>query len=254
VQGNQEVFRALAASQRDLASLVTTFNSTMAALSARQNELQQTISLLPPLLRVTQTSDSALDRSFPPTKAFARALLPSISKLDPTIGLGLPWLAQSTQLMSSRELGGLVRYLTPAIQNTGATITTTKALVKQADLLGRCFEHNIVPTGNQRIKDPPSTTGLRVYQELFQSGVGIASATQGFDGNGRYLRASAGGGSILTQTSGKSIDGPLFGHAVLQPLGTRPAFPGSPPPVRSDVACFKNAAPNLNKVVTGGTP
>jgi hypothetical protein len=47
------------------------------------------------------------------------------------------------------------------------------------------------------------------------------------------------------------FQGPLHGNAVLPPLGTRPAWPGQPPPLRSDVPCFKNSAPNLNNVRTG---
>ena len=44
------------------------------------------------------------------------------------------------------------------------------------------------------------TTGLMAYQELFQSAVGLAGVGQNFDGNGRYLRAAAGGGSDRVQT------------------------------------------------------
>ena len=65
------MFKALAGSGDQLSSFVTTFNATMAALSARQHELSQTISLLPPFLTSAQSSDTALDRSFGPTKEFA---------------------------------------------------------------------------------------------------------------------------------------------------------------------------------------
>jgi phospholipid/cholesterol/gamma-HCH transport system substrate-binding protein len=252
VRGNAEVFRALAASGNQLSSFVSTFNATMAALAARQTELEQTIAVLPPFLRASQATDAALDASFGPTKAFARALTPGISQLGPAINAGIPWVAQASALVSPQELGGLVRDLTPAVQNTGATIPETEALLKQADLLTRCFDHNIVPTGNEVIADPPIGTGQPVYRELFQSAVGLAGAAQNFDGNGRYLRANAGGGDIriatpLTQGGG----GPAYGNAVVQPLGTRPAFAGSPPPVRSDVACYRNGAPQLNDVRTG---
>jgi phospholipid/cholesterol/gamma-HCH transport system substrate-binding protein len=252
VRGNAEVFRALAASGNQLSSFVSTFNATMAALAARQTELERTIAVLPPFLRASQASDAALDKSFGPTKAFARALTPGISQLGPAIDAGIPWVAQATALVSPQELGGLVRYLTPAVQNTGATIPETEALLKQADLLTRCFDHTIVPTGNKVIADPPIGTGQPVYRELFQSAVGIAGAAQNFDGNGRYLRANAGGGDIrvatpLTQGGG----GPAYGNAVVPPLGTRPAFAGSPPPARSDVACYRNSAPALNNVRTG---
>ncbi len=251
VAGNASVFRALAASGSQLASFVTTFNATMAAFAARQQQLSQTIGLLPPFLQRTQSSDTALDASFGPTKAFARALAPGIGQLGPAIDAGLPWLAQASALMSPRELGGLVRYLTPAIQNTGATIATTRSLISQADLLARCFDHNIIPTGNQVIADAPIGSGQPVYRELFQSAVGIAAAAQNFDGNGRYIRANAGGGDHRVQTPSLPGGGPAYGNSVVPTLGTRPAFAGTPPPVRRDVACFRNAVPALNRVATG---
>jgi phospholipid/cholesterol/gamma-HCH transport system substrate-binding protein len=251
VKGGAEVFRALAASGDQLASLVSTFNATMAALAARQQDLSQTIVLLPPFLQRTQTSDTALDASFGPTKAFARALTPGISQLGPAIDAGLPWLVQASALLSPQELGGLVRYLTPAVQNTGATIGETTALLHQADLLTRCFDHNIVPTGNEVIADPPIGTGQPVYRELFQGAVGLAGAAQNFDGNGRYIRANAGGGDVRVTTPSLPGGGPAYGNGVVPTLGTRPAFAGNPPPLRRDVACFKNAVPALNRVTTG---
>ena len=251
VSGNEGVFRALAASGNQLSSFVTTFNATMAALAARQTELAQTIALLPPFLQRTQTSDTALDASFAPTKAFARALLPGIKFVAPALNAGIPWIAQASALSTPQELGGLVKYLTPAIQNTGATIGETTKLINQSDLLSRCFDHNIIPTGNETIADPPIGTGEQVYRELFQSAVGIASASQNFDGNGRYIRANAGGGSIRVTGPPVPTAGPIYGNAVLPVLGSRPAFAGSPPPLKRSVACYKNAKPDLNRVATG---
>jgi phospholipid/cholesterol/gamma-HCH transport system substrate-binding protein len=251
VSGNEGVLRALASSGNQLSSFVSTFNATMAALAARQAELAQTIAVLPPFLERTETSDAALDASFGPTQAFAKALLPGIKFLSPAINAGIPWIAQASALATPQELGGLVKYLTPAIQNTGATIGETTQLINQADLLARCFDHNVVPTGNEVIADPPIGTGQPLYRELFQSAVGIASASQNFDGNGRYIRANAGGGA--TRVTGPSVPsaGPIYGNAVLPILGSRPAFAGSPPPLKRSVACYRNAKPNLNRVSTG---
>jgi hypothetical protein len=226
----------------------------MGTLASRQQQLEQTIALLPSLLRRTQNADSALDASFGPTQEFARALLPGVEQLGPTIDVALPWIAQATKLVSPAELGGLLKHLSPAVQNTGATITSTKKLLSSADVLARCFLHNLIPTGNERLQDPPNTTGLQLYQELFQSAVGIAGAAGNFDGNGRYIRSSAGGGSDQVQTPSVSGVGPLYGNAVLPILGTRPAFAGSPPPLRRNVACYKNPAPNLNSAKTGTGP
>ena len=93
-----------------------------------------------------------------------------------------------------------------------------------------------------------------MYQELLESAVGIAGAGQNFDGNGRYLRSTPAGGSTAVQTSVLGTQGPLFGNAVVPPLGTRPAWPGQAPPVKSGTPCFQNAAPNLNRVSTGAGP
>jgi phospholipid/cholesterol/gamma-HCH transport system substrate-binding protein len=254
VVGNEQVFKALAASDGQLASFVSTFNATMAALAARQQDLAQTIALLPPVLRSTESSDSALDASFGPTKQFARTILPGVKQLGPTITAALPWLHQATALASPSELRGLLSALTPAVQQTASALSATQALLSGANELARCVSHNLVPTGNALIKDPPVTTGLRVYQELFQSAVGIAGAAGNFDGNGRYVRASAGGGSVRAQTPVLPQIGPFYGNFVLPPLGTRPAFAGKAPPLRRDVPCFENPAPKLNDVRTGAGP
>jgi phospholipid/cholesterol/gamma-HCH transport system substrate-binding protein len=254
VSGTQRLFGALASQQGRLADLVTTFNATMGALSARQQDLGQTIALLPGTLRATDSALGPLEASFGPTREFARDLLPSVQQVGPTIDAGLPWTAQATALFSHQDLGALLSSLTPAVQGTAATLISTKALLTGSDELARCLTHNVVPTGNQVIQDPPVSTGLHVYQELFQSAVGIAGAAQNFDGNGRYVRASTGGGSDRVATAGLPATGPLFGNAVLPPLGTRPAFPRQAPPLRRDVPCFKNAAPDLNAARTGAGP
>jgi phospholipid/cholesterol/gamma-HCH transport system substrate-binding protein len=254
VLGNEEVFRALASRQGQLASLVTAFDQTMTALAARQQDLSNTIGALPPLLRTTNGALAALDASFGPTRRFAKAILPGIEQLDPTIGQALPWLAQATALVAPSELGGLVNDLTPAVQKTASTISATTSLLAASDALARCVSHNLVPTGNQVIQDPPLPSTDPLYQELFQTAVGLAGASQNFDGNGRYLRSSPAGGSTPVQTGELGAQGPLFGNAVIAPLGTRPAWPGSSPPVNGSKPCAQNPAPDLNRVSTGAGP
>jgi phospholipid/cholesterol/gamma-HCH transport system substrate-binding protein len=253
VSGVSKVFKGLGSSQTQLQGLVSSFNSTMAALTARQQALEQTIVVLPPLLRSTDAADSQLDASFPPTRAFASAILPGVRQLGPTLDAAIPWLAQLTALNSRGELGGLVADLAPTVQRTSALISPLESLIDQGGVLARCFTGVVLPSSNEVIQDPPSTTGLKVYQEFLQSAVGIAGASQNFDGNGRYVRASVGGGSQLVQTI-KLPNGPLFGDAVLTPLGTRPAFPGKAPPVNGDRACYRNPVPQLSSTATGGTP
>jgi hypothetical protein len=84
--------------------------------------------------------------------------------------------------------------------------------------------------------------------------VGLAGIAGNFDGNGRYVRGSTGGGSDRVATGALPGNGPLYGNAVLPALGTRPAYPGATPPLNASVPCFKNAPPNLNAARTGAGP
>ena len=52
----------------------SSFNATMGALAARQQDLSETIALLPPLLRATNSALGPIQASFGPTQAFARDL------------------------------------------------------------------------------------------------------------------------------------------------------------------------------------
>ena len=255
VAGTEKFFSGLAGAGGHLADLVTTFNSTMRALANRQQDLSQTIGLLPGTLQATNQALGPLQASFAPTQRFAAEILPGVKQTGPTIAAGLPWLGQTEALVSKSELGGLLRYLTPAVQDTGTTVVSLKQLLRGSSQLAVCFTHTIIPTGNEKIVDPPVTTGLRDYQELFQSAVGIASAAQGFDGAGRYLRSSLGGGSDLVQTKpSPTSQGPVYGNAVLPPLGTRPAFTDSAPPINRRALCGSQPAPKLNSATTGQGP
>ena len=254
VSGSAEVLRGLSQSPSQLSGLVDSFQRTMATLASRQQQLSASIATLPGLLRSADGADEALDASFAPTQAFARQILPGLHQLAPTIRVALPWLDQLSALLSKPELGGLLTQLAPAVQHTASALHATVGLLDRSDELARCLVQDVVPTGNQVISDPPVGTGEKVYQELFQSAVGLAGAAQNFDGNGRYMRASVAGGSTLVQTPSLPTNGPLFGNAVLAPLGTRPAFAAKAPPLRSNVPCYRNAVPDLNSAATGAGP
>jgi phospholipid/cholesterol/gamma-HCH transport system substrate-binding protein len=254
VTGLSATFNGLANAGGHLSDLVTSLNTTMQALADREGDLSETISLLPSTLRSLNATAGSLQASYGPTRTFARDLLPGVQQLGPTIDAGLPWLTQAQALLSDRDLGGLLTDLSPAVRNTGATVRSTRSLLGGSYELAACFNHTIIPTGNEKISDPPITTGLQVYQELFQSAVGIASASQDFDGNGRYVRATTGGGSLREQTGSLPGAGPLYGNAVYPSLGTRPVFDAHQPPQVRSVECLKENPPNLNAAKTGVGP
>ncbi len=254
VSNSAAVMRGLSSSPSQLSGLVDTFERTIAALAARQQELGATVAELPTLLRRADAADSALDASFGPTQKFAREIIPGLHQLGPTIDVALPWLRQLTALVSRPQLGGLLSELAPAVRHTATTVTAAIGLTDRVDQLSKCLTDDVIPTGNEVISDPPVGTGLRVYQELLQSAVGLAGAAQNFDGNGRYVRSTVAGGSTLVQTPDLPVNGPLFGDAVLTPLGTRPAFTATAPPLHSTTACDREPVPDLNSAATGTGP
>ncbi len=257
VKGEAAVLKGLAASGDKLPALITSLDQTMTALAAHQQDLSATLALLPALLRTSLSADSALDASFGPTQAFARALTPSIEQLGGTVSVALPWLQQMTKLVSPAQLGGLLKSLAPAVKSTSAAVKSTTTLIHGAATLAQCFTQVLVPTGDEAITvDGSPPQGLDVYQQLFQSAVGLAGATQNFDGNGRYIRATVGGGATQIQTGSLSNAGSLYGNAVLAPLGSFPAFPaaGKAPALKSSVPCNTQTAPDLNGSAKGATP
>ena len=257
VRGEARVFQALAASGAQLPELVSSFDSTMGALAEHQQDLSAAVSELPTVLRAALGADSALDASFAPTQAFARDLTPSIKYLGATIKVATPWLQQLTKLTSPDALGGLLQILTPAVADTAVAVKATTPLIANAATLSKCFSKVLVPTGDEKITvDSSPPNGLSVYQQLYQSAVGLAGATQNFDGNGRYVRATVGGGATQLQTQALSSSGALYGNAVLPVLGTFPSWPsaGRAPALKSSVPCYTQSPPNLNSARRGNGP
>ena len=163
----------------------------------------------------TQSSDTALDRSFAPDDRVRQRHPPrtASARPDDRPGAAVAGAGDGARRRPS-ELRGLLTDLTPAVQNTAASLSATRSLLSASGALARCFTHNIIPAGNQRISDPPITTGLQVYQEFFQSAVGLAGAAGNFDGNGRFLRAVAGGGPYQQATPSIPSNGPEYGNFV----------------------------------------
>ena len=255
VTGLARVFGALAKDQQQLRGFVSSFNATMGTLAARQTDLSATLAALPGTLDAASHADRGLDALLPRLASFSTDLVPALHQLAPTIATTRPWLATLTTLVDSRHLGALLSNLTPATENTASALVAARGLLGQLNNVALCTTRDLVPTGNQVISDPGAAPdGQKAYQELLQSFVGIASASQNFDGNGRYMRASTGGGNVLVQTKALPVNGPLFGNAVLNPLGSRPLLPSVAPPVLTSGRCADNRAPDLNAAGTGGTP
>jgi phospholipid/cholesterol/gamma-HCH transport system substrate-binding protein len=251
--GQQRVSRALSSREAQLQDLITNFNVTMAAFAAEQDGVRGTVRGLRSLLEQASPALDELNESFPPTRAFAREIIPGVRETAATIDAAFPWIAQTRRLLSPAELQGLVRDLAPATRDLAIASDGTIDLLPRTDAFNRCLLEVVIPTGDVVIDDGPLTTGVSTYREFWQALVGLSGESQNFDGNGSYVRLQPGGGAYRVQ-GGPGTQGPLFGNATRPPLGTRPAFPGRRPPYRRDFACHRNTPPDLNSARTGAGP
>jgi len=254
IRGGARVSRELEGHEAELQDLITNLNITTGALASEQGDLRATIRALPRLLDAANPALDSLNAAFPPTRAFAREILPGVNQTAATIDAAFPWVRQTRKLVSPAELQGLVKVLRPATADLAEATDGTVQLLPQVDLVDRCLLNTVLPTGDVVIQDPPLTTGVENYKEFFQGLVGLSGESQNFDGNGPYTRFQPGGGAQTVSTGSLPGVGPLFGNAVAPPLGTRPPRPAQRPPYNRTAVCAKQQRPNLNDTRLGGGP
>jgi len=252
IGSQQRIFAALSSREGSLKDLITNFNTTMGALAAQETNLRLTIRELPRVLAAARPALDNLNAAFPATRAWALEMIPGVRETPATIEAGLPWIRQTRALVSPAELQGLLNDLQPAVRDFAEFTDGQVELLPKLDDFNRCQLQTILPTQEQRIDDGALSTGLRNYEEFFQSMVSLTGESQNFDGNGSYVRLQA-GGSHAVQTPPVGPGGPMHASASEQPLGTRPAK--SPkPPYKPNVKCHTNPVPNLSDAPIGAGP
>ena len=249
VAGAGRTFNAFAANQQDLQGLIDNFNVFTGALANQSENLSTTIALLAPTLQTAHTSLVSLDKSLPSLRTYAIELTPAVAELPGLISASKPWLAQVRPLLSGKEAGGTAKLLAEATPGlAGATQAGKEVALPQLNQLALCTTKVLVPTGNQTIDDQFSTGGPN-YREFFYDLTNFAAAAQNFDGNGPYLRAQAGGGSILAgePNPGGNLtsDRINYSHVSENPLGTQPQLAGQPA-FKPEVRCDTNPVPDVN--------
>ena len=254
IQGAERTAGALVRNETALQDLITNFNTTMGAFAAESGNLQSTIRLLAPTLESANSAFDALNAAFPPTRAFAREVLPGVRETPETIEAAFPWIEQARALVGPRELGGLARELSPASADLARLTDAAIVLLPETRKTSQCVRDQILPAGDVVIQDE-FTTGVENYKEFFYTLVGLAGEGQNFDGNGMYVRFQPGGGDQQISLGDRSSSaGELFGNNVAVPLGNRPFYPGERPPYRPDVPCTSNALPDVNGPAAAKSP
>jgi phospholipid/cholesterol/gamma-HCH transport system substrate-binding protein len=255
IEGTARTTGALIRNEGALTGLISNFNTTMAAFASESGNLRATIAKLPGVLQQADGTLASLNASFPPTRAFAREILPGVRETPATIDASYPWIAQMQKLVSPQELRGLVHQLSPATADLARLTDRTIKLLPKTTLASKCVTHNILPTGDKVITNDEFKTGAPNYKEFMWALVGLAGEGQNFDGNGQYVRFQTGGGAQqLSVGRDSNNSGQVFGNNVAVPLGNRPYFPGKRPPYRPDVPCYTQSTPDVNGPASAKTP
>jgi phospholipid/cholesterol/gamma-HCH transport system substrate-binding protein len=243
LDGTARTTGALIRNENALQGLITNFNATMAAFAGESGNLQASIRELAPTLESANRTLATLNEAFPPTRAFAREIIPGVRETPATIDAALPWIAQARPLVGEDELGGVASELAPATRDLARVTAESLDLLPQTDLASKCARDVLLPTGDVVIEDE-FTTGVENYKEFFYTLVGLSGEGQNFDGNGLYVRFETGGGSNRITLG--SPPSQLFGNNIGVPLGNRPAWNGRRPPYNPGAPCYRQARPNLN--------
>jgi phospholipid/cholesterol/gamma-HCH transport system substrate-binding protein len=254
VRAQRDTFTKLASTEGALSDLITNFNTTAGALASESASLSASVRELAPTVEQARPSLLHLSQALPSVRALARASLPGIQQLPATIRAGSPWLVQTRRLLRGDELGGDAKLLASSAPTLARVAQSSLSLFPQLGLTGRCVSHNLVPAGNAVVDDAggayPFSTGQPNYREFLYGAVNLAGESQGFDGNGPYVRFQAGGGPELVHMpnrTGLAGDASLWAYNISTPLGTRPRLPaGGKPPFRMDVPCHTQQVPDLN--------
>jgi virulence factor Mce-like protein len=254
--GLQKVTAALGRNESLLQDWLVNFNGTLSIFADEKDNVSATIRQLPGTLQTADRTLASLNAAFPPTRAFAREILPGVRETAPTITAAFPWIRQVRELVKPAELQGLAKDLRPTTRDLAVATDAAVDFFPLQTLFARCIADVILPTGDIKITEPESRkqfeTGVENYKEFWYTMVGLAGESQNFDANGQYVRFQPGGGSQTLSTGRTNGTGAvLFGNPAATPLGVRPRWPGTRPPYRPDVPCHTNPLPDLNAAVTG---
>jgi phospholipid/cholesterol/gamma-HCH transport system substrate-binding protein len=255
IRGLDEVVRSLGRNETALQNLVTNFRVVSGSFAAQDQALGRAIEQLPGVLEAAEPAFANLNASFPAVRAFAREALPGVRSTPETLDVATPFIHQVRELMSRRELRGLVADLRPTVPKLARLAKETIPFFNQARALSSCANEVVLPWSQSTVVpvDPasqyPDTLEPqgRVFEEAFYGLSGIKSESRSGDANALYARVLGAGGT-------NTIAIPETANGLGRQVGTLP-FPlqgvlpqvsdSIKPDFHPEIACETQEPPNL---------
>jgi virulence factor Mce-like protein len=234
------VARALDRSPQQLESLIADLNTTAHALGVKDTQLQSAIAELPRTLAAGLPALRELNDSFPAVRRFVRSFRPAVRSSGPAIDAQLPFVDQARQLVQPRELRGLTGDLRPTVPNLARLNNATVPLYQQVSLASNCQNDVVLPWSHDKIQDATFPAVGPVYQESVKPLPGLAGESRSGDANGQWFRVLLTGGNYAyPQGADRFI---ITGQPI---QGVNPPPPAKRTPLRPDVPCETQQAPDL---------
>ena len=262
IAGIGKVTSALNVHEQELGELIVNFNTFFSSFAAQSVALHATVAELPSTLGNIDKGLTALNASFPPTKEFAKAIIPGVKLTPATVKAALPFIEQTKASLAPSELGGVAKGLAESTPSLAKLTAEQVPLFKQTEAFNKCLTNVIYPSGNAKLQDGNSSSGVENYKEFWYSLVGLSGIGQSFDGNGPFTKFLVGNsGTTLVSKPAKLLGETtaatkenlrLIGRAPLKPEGTRPAYPASEPPYQPLVPCSTQKLPEFNGPLSQG--
>jgi ABC-type transporter Mla subunit MlaD len=253
-----KVTAALNVHEQQLGELIGNFNTFFHSFAVQARSLRNAVAVLPSSLHSINAGLRELDAAFPPTRAFALAILPGVNNTPQTVKATLPWIDQVEASLAPNELGGVAKGLQQATPQLAQLTSEQIPFYKQTEAFNKCLSNVFIPAGNTKLQDGAATSGVEDYKEFWYSMTGLAGIGQSFDGNGTMTHFLLGSGGPTIRSGQASVLGTsikglrLLAHASLAPQGTRPAFSQTEPAYKPLVPCYKQALPEFNGPLSQG--
>ena len=254
IRNLDRVLRGLGRNERTLQELITNFRIFSGSFAAEDQALEQAVVELPRVMDAADPAFAALNRAFPPVRAFAREALPGARTAPEALDAATPLLHQVRLLVREQELRGLVHDLDPAVEHLAKVTKDSPKTFRLIRPLASCLNEVVIPWQNLTVPARGHPATGRVYQEAAYSLVGIAGESRSGDANGQYIRTNAGGGTNTVVAPNPEGPGQLAGLTPFPILNAEPSINDSvKPKFRRKAPCERQEPPDLGTAL-GGAP
>ena len=238
----------------DLSTVVREGGKVTAALAAEEAALSATLRTLAPTLEEALPAVREVRAAMPATRAFARDVRPLLRRAPRTLDLARPLLRELRGLIRPAELPALTRALRPPLRTLRALQPDLEALLTLVTPVTDCVRDRALPVLETPIEDGEHSSGQPPWQELLHAMVGLAGASQNFDGNGTAVRYMAGFGEQVFSTGQLPNVGRLQGLTQAPVEGARPVPQAPKPAFRPDAECRRQRLVDLKAPAAGAPP